>query len=291
MKGKKLGIFVAITLVAFLFAGSFSLNVSSSTNNAGQNSHNTAIMSDAAGTVPASSTQRASDNWAGYVVSSNFSNSQPVFWEVDGSWVVQTVTPQFSGQTYESSQWIGIGGWFNGAMIQTGTESNANGNGGTSYYAWYEMIPTATQAGNSTSVIISKMTIHQGDIIDASIYEAGSSSEWTIFIYDTTTGQYYQNNFGYSPDMRSAEWIDERPYDTNTGTYYPLAYFGTAYFGPQYTNGYSNRGYDTNGYIYDINSLPNYELYIIDSSGNMLAQASALGSDGNSFTVTWYAST
>ncbi len=294
MKYRKISISLAVLFTAILFASSLIVVTTSISSGSSQSKtvESTDLrISNNSGFLKETTTQgtATTENWAGYLVASSLSNPQPVFYEVDGSWIVQTPAGHFYGTETYSSQWIGIGGWFSNTLIQVGTESNAHNYYQNSYYAWYEMLPTSTQAGNSSNVKITSLAVHSGDVIDASISEYQSSSEWTIYIQDVTTGQSYQNNFHYSPDMKSAEWIEERP--TVNGNYANLANFGTAYFGPQYTSGYYNRAYDTNGYIYDINSLPYDSISMYDSSGTLMASPSSLGSDGNSFTVTWHSST
>ena len=73
-------------------------------------------------------------NWAGYAVS----ESSPTVTSVLGSWIVQPAQPNVNA-TY-SSQWIGIGGFSDSSLIQTGTESDYY-NGSAHYDAWYELLP------------------------------------------------------------------------------------------------------------------------------------------------------
>ncbi len=239
--------------------------------------------------------QTYSSNWAGYIAASSISDPQPDITYVTGSWIVQSAPAHFGYNAY-SSQWIGIGGAFTGdpTLIQVGTESN--GYWWTSqYYAWYEMLPTSTQSGNSSGVLLSSMTIHPGDVMDAYISEYGSSSEWQIFIGDLTTGQYYMNEFHYQPSMISAEWIEERP--TLSSGLPSLENFGTAYYGPQYTgNSNPNQVGFSNGVFYTIGGAFAYESVDMTSNGlstgTLLASASALTGTTyplDSFTVTWHA--
>src|ERR1035441_8393919 len=74
-------------------------------------------------------------NWSGYV------DTGSTFSGVGGEWTVPAVQP--SGVLAASSQWIGIDGATNSSLIQTGTSSITQ-NGGTQYFAWYEILPAAS---------------------------------------------------------------------------------------------------------------------------------------------------
>jgi len=74
----------------------------------------------------------ATTNWSGYV------DTGAQFTGVSGSWVVPAV--QDSAPTQASATWIGIDGFSDDTLIQTGTEQITSG-GATSYDAWYELLP------------------------------------------------------------------------------------------------------------------------------------------------------
>src|SRR5690349_15017483 len=82
-----------------------------------------------------------SQNWAGYVAGGSSPGKQ--FSSVSGSWVQPTVKCG-AGQTY-SAFWVGLGGSAGGssALEQTGTQADCTADGGTEYYAWYELVPAA----------------------------------------------------------------------------------------------------------------------------------------------------
>src|ERR1043165_3390538 len=73
----------------------------------------------------------SSSNWSGYAITGNFTAAT-------GSWTVQTAG-QSRKPTY-SSQWIGIDGFNNSNLIQTGTESDYY-SGSAHYAAWWEILP------------------------------------------------------------------------------------------------------------------------------------------------------
>lgn len=208
---------------------------------------------------------------------------------ISASWEVQKVGSHIYGTTV-SSQWAGIGGHFTGdALIQAGTASYATGGYGHRYFAWYEMLPTSSQSGNSSAVQV--FSVSPGDVIDVEISEWGqSSSTWQITIGDVTNGMLYQNIFTYTPDMKYAEWIEERTQLNKDH----LANFGTAHFGPYFT-GISNNPNEVedsaNSVFYNIGQLPNYNItmYNDTSNRNLAVPGPLFGTiyQSDSFNVTW----
>jgi Peptidase A4 family len=160
----------------------------------------------------------ASSNWSGYALSGSGYTS------VSGSWTVQAVTAGH-GSSY-SSQWIGIDGFNNSNLIQTGTESDFV-NGAARYDAWWEILPAA-------ETVIPSMTVHPGDHMTASVVK-GSGSSWTITIKDDTTGASFSTVKTYTGPQTSAEWIEEAP--TVGGHVATLANYGLTTFDPGTING------------------------------------------------------
>jgi len=76
----------------------------------------------------------SSSNWSGYAVTG------AGFTAVTGSWSVQSVSA--TKKASYSSQWIGIDGFNNSSLIQTGTESDYV-QGAARYAAWWEILPAA----------------------------------------------------------------------------------------------------------------------------------------------------
>ncbi len=141
-------------------------------------------------------------NWAGYIVASDLQNPQATVTSVTASWTVPRVVTSLQDEF--SAIWIGIGGFFDQTLIQTGTEQDSI-QGQAEYSVWYELLP-------QNSVTIDTISVSPGDQISASIQLVNSNTnEWMIDIKDTTTNQEYNNNFFYSASKLSAEWIVERP--------------------------------------------------------------------------------
>jgi hypothetical protein len=155
----------------------------------------------------------ASSNWSGYARSgSGFSS-------VAGQWTVQAAAA--SNRATYSSEWVGIDGFTNNSLIQTGTESDYY-NGAAHYAAWWEILPAA-------ETVISSINVKPGDLMTASVTK-GSGSSWTITIKDDSTGQSFSTVQTYTGPQTSAEWIEEAP--TVGGHIATLANYGLTTFDP-----------------------------------------------------------
>jgi hypothetical protein len=150
----------------------------------------------------------AASNWSGYAETGAFTG-------VSGTWIVPQVSRTTSA-TY-SSAWIGVDGFNNSDLIQTGTEEDYY-NGSAHYNAWWEILPAAETAISSSSYPVSP-----GDSTSAQIWETSTtvstgrshqrSTEhiWQIGITDTTRGWHFRTSQAYNGPGTSAEWILEAP--------------------------------------------------------------------------------
>jgi hypothetical protein len=129
-----------------------------------------------------------------------------------------------SSKPTASSNWIGIDGYNNSSLIQTGTESDYY-NGAPHYYAWWEILPAAETE-------ISTIAVNPGDTVSASISK-GSGSLWTITIKDGS--QTFTTTKTYTGPQTSAEWIEEAT--SFGGRVAPLASYGQTMFDPGTVNG------------------------------------------------------
>jgi peptidase A4-like protein len=160
----------------------------------------------------------SSSNWSGYALSGSGYSS------VTAHWVVQAVTR--SRKATYSSEWVGIDGFNNSSLIQTGTESDYS-NGAAHYDAWWEILPAA-------ETVIPSVPVSPGDQMSASITK-GSGSSWTITISDTSRNETFSTVQTYTGPQTSAEWIEEAP--TVGGRIAPLANYGQTTFDPGTVNG------------------------------------------------------
>jgi hypothetical protein len=158
----------------------------------------------------------ASSNWSGYAVTGSSYNT------VTAKWIVPAVAA--SRKATYSSDWVGIDGYNNSDLIQTGTESDYY-NGSAHYAAWWEILPAA-------ETVIPSIAVRPGDTVTASIAK-GSGSSWKITITDG--GKSFTTTQTYTGPQTSAEWIEEAP--TVGGRVAPLANFGQATFDPGTVNG------------------------------------------------------
>jgi peptidase A4-like protein len=221
-----------------------------------------------------------SQNWAGYVAGGT------QFSSVSGSWV-QPTAKCGSGQTY-SAFWVGIGGSSNqsSALEQTGTQANCTADGGTEYYAWYELVPAAP--------VKLDLAIKPGDHISAKVNVSGSNV--TVLMSDQTTGQSTSKTLQMdNPDTSSAEWIAEAPSACDgsgaTGNCQPLplADFGTVQFtsATATANGHTGTISDPNwsSQPVQLGGGGVSEVSYGSGTGSSGASPSALSSDGSSFSV------
>lgn len=160
----------------------------------------------------------ASSNWSGYAVTGSGFKSVTARWTV-------TAVAKSRRATY-SSEWVGIDGYNNSSLIQTGTEADYY-SGSAHYDAWWEILPAA-------ETVIPSISVRPGNVMTASIKQSSGSS-WTITITDTSTGASFNTTQTYTGPQTSAEWIEEAP--TVGSRVATLANYGLATFDPGTVNG------------------------------------------------------
>lgn len=137
----------------------------------------------------------SSSNWSGYALS----GKKGVYRRISAEWTVPFVRPT-SGSSY-SSAWIGIDGFHNSNLIQTGTGHDFV-QGRPHYYAWWEILPY------SETVI--PLEVQPGDCIRAVITKR-SRSNWLISLRNLTQNWTFITIQSYKGPQTSAEWILEAP--------------------------------------------------------------------------------
>ena len=251
----------------------------------------------------AATQEGASENWAGYVVTSNDDSG---FSAVSGQWTAGKVTCTANSEPTYSAYWVGLGGGGqqSSALEQIGTQADCSTTGVARYYAWYELVPSAP--------VKIALTINAGDSIWART--AVSGDQVSLYIRDQTTKQTWSKTLtmtAATPDTSTAEWVAEAPSECANGTTgectpLPLANFGTVSFKNAHTtsNGHVGSIDDSNwtaeaielepssdsafgggpgGYLqggYGSSSLDSS--YATSSEG---AAPTALSKDGTSFSV------
>ena len=211
-----------------------------------------------------------STNWSGYAVASSLAApAVGAVSDVSGSWVVPTVVCTNRSSNY-SSNWVGIDGYSDNTVEQTGTEHDCY-RGRAQYYAWFEFYPQAES-------YISSMVVHPGDTMNGEVKYVGNSS-YTTTISDQTTGQSYSTTRRMNAARESAEWITEAP--SSWFGVLPLANFGTT--------GFTNASATLSGHTGSITdpAWANDPLTMVTNGGQPKAVLSNLSTDGTSFNVTW----
>jgi hypothetical protein len=256
----------------------------------------------ALGAVPAAASaattdvsQASSENWSGYVVggSSNSSTTAKSFKTVSGSWVVPTAKCTTTSGTSYSAFWVGLGGaGQTEALEQAGTEANCSSTGQASYYAWYELVPSAP--------VKVDLAVHPGDHISTHVTVDGTAV--TVSVANETTGQTFSKNLTMSnPDTSSAEWIAEAPSACDGSisqcTPLPLTDFGKVSFtssSATTTDGHTGTISDPEWSADAVSLTPGagtsgFQGASLDSSDSSSGAAtpSSLSSDGSSFSVAY----
>ena len=218
-------------------------------------------------------------NWAGYVLQGQ------TYTSVSGSWTVPSVSCGSDAGSV-SSTWVGIDGFNEQTVEQTGTYSNCviftN-----SFGAWWEMVPTdSVQQGINEPV-------SPGDQMTASVVFQGTPGFYFLDLsndgngnnkdqWSFTTEQFDADN----PTNTTAEWITEH---TSTAPFsFPLAPFGSVTF-TSAVAGTGPAGTISDSPIRDFNQ--NEEVNMVQNPGTALATTlvttSSLFSNGTAFTTTW----
>jgi Peptidase A4 family len=208
-----------------------------------------------------------SDNWSGYAVVGT------AFTEARGSWRIPRVNCAVNPNGAVSF-WVGIDGWNNDTVEQTGTESQCNGYEPVTY-AWYEFVPKA-------GVTIRSVKVSPGEDMEADVRYNGL--EFVVTIWDLTTGRYFRTSAAVPRAKRaSAEWIAE------SNGYTGLPDFDAVRFGNDFT-----KADDTNFASDATASGPigafgkRVQVSILGRKNVDEAVPSLLSFDGTSFTVTYW---
>ena len=203
-----------------------------------------------------SATTVESSNWSGYAAT----GSTGEFTSVSSSWVQPALT--CTSKTTYSSYWVGLDGYSNSALEQTGTEADCI-SGKAVYGAWWEVLPAAETAYS--------VTVKAGDSLSASVKDNGNGT-FTMTLTDSTEGwtktTTHAGSSGYQDS--SAEVIAEAT-EVN-GSIAKLSDFGTVTF----TNATA-----------DGSALANYSPNEIIMAGNTDIKAQPGGISGGTFSDTW----
>ena len=232
--------------------------------------HNQPAAQVAKNSVQVAPISNVSSNWSGYAVTASANSVS----NVAGTWTVPSVSTKTNGY---SSIWVGIDGYSSSTVEQIGTDSDVV-NGKATYYAWYEMYPSA-------SMTINSMTVKPGDSITGSVSYDATGKDFVLTIADTTESETFTKTLAVKNAARSsAEWIVEAP-SSGYGIL-PLANFGTATF----TDAYAT----VNGTTGPIDSWQSYAINMAsrsttEASTSALTDSATATGMASGFTVTYNA--
>ena len=217
-------------------------------------------------------------DWAGYAVTGASVTS------VAGSWTQPSALCTGRKAT-QAAAWVGIDGFASTdkTVQQIGTDADCTKGtkkrpGGASYYAWFELFPSAVVVLSPASYPVSP-----GDVLTASVTLVGSSYRLVI----TDGGRWgfatLQAVTGVAPLDSSAEWIVEAPTTCVRVKCkpFPLTNFGSVTF----------TGATANGLAVNSSVFTSHQVVMSkNKKGTVLkASPSALLPGGTSFSVTWLA--
>lgn len=239
-------------------------------------------------------------HWAGYV---HMEPSSYVF----GEWIVPKVSAPSANWPAYCSQWVGLGGYCSKTLVQTGTASDIDRSGYSSYYPWFELLGTNYETSNE--VKIKNLTCKPNDQIDSEVSTSISGNTMTVkfCICNETTN--LQTSFAITVTQfnnvpNSAEWISEAPAITFNGqpcTYsYPLT--TTTFNGSHNTASFTDCAYrsSANSSTMGINESTSLAKYTLTNGSKILAQPGNIGAGSvpfwiifaldysSGFDVNWY---
>ena len=145
-----------------------------------------------------------------------------------GFWKVPTVSrpdePESKDGGWNSSTWVGIDGWNQNDVLQTGTTQQVDSNGDTHYSAWYEWFGP-DQDGSPDYINETKIKnfgVYPGQELFASVQYINGNSRGRLFLANVDSGDYFTIDLDPPPGVQfngaSVEWIMEDPNGGETDT-------------------------------------------------------------------------
>jgi hypothetical protein len=257
--------------------------------NAARSSTATGVTHDVLSTTSAAAATDISTNWAGYAVAA----VSTAYTSVTGTWTEPTVACGAGDAGTSSAFWVGLGGLnaTSQALEQVGTSADCSNLNQPTYYAWYELVPSAS--------VKVKLKVNPGDTITTSVNVINATTV-EVQVKNRTRKTSFTNKLTFAtPDLTSAEWIAEAPSqcDQFRCTPIPLANFSSVSFSRTAAIGNSIGGTITNPSwtTSSIQLVPNGSSgffpgpnrFASVSSSTAGATPGQVSADGKSFTVTW----
>lgn len=202
--------------------------------------------------------------------------------DVQANWHVPCVLA--TTKPANSVQWVGLAGAQQGGnLLQVGTLQNISSTGSAVYYAWW------SDLGDPSYQNVTKLYN-----VGCQDYVFGEASSTTVYLDDYTNNTYVsRSDTAHPAGNQTAEWIVER--EGSLLTYPPLANFSpyeaTFYYTEADQNGVvKNVGHTTHDSVY-MCSLDLFHNPSCGAGSDLLANPTAISSDGATFGVHWDAST
>jgi hypothetical protein len=167
----------------------------------------------------------ASLNWSGYAVV-GAAGAVP-FYSALGHWTVPTVRQRFGACSTRgdySAQWVGIDGFDNRHLLQSGSEADAfcaAGQQQAEYYPWVEWLPAPEISIRRFLSPRRQLPFRPGDYLMVQVWATnwvnGASQTGHLLFADLTQNWHFRLAFassalhGDAVVGRSAEWVVERP--------------------------------------------------------------------------------
>jgi hypothetical protein len=198
--------------------------------------------------------EEQSTNWSGYAAYGQ------TFTEAQGSWVQPTAHCALKGrQLALAAFWVGLDGYGNRTVEQTGTEADCEGTRPI-YYAWFELYPERP--------FVIEEPVEPGDELHAKV------TQGTLELEDRTQGWTSTEEFPTAKlEFSSAEWIAEAPFSRFTD-FESVAFSGASASTAEATG--------------PIGSWENDSVTLVSSHGRRataLAEPGPFEADGSAFTV------
>lgn len=224
----------------------------------------------------ATSNITTSINWTGY---EGWEPTGNWYGESELTWTVPSLTVNSGTPPRYSSQWPGIGAghYASNELVQAGTEADSYGYSGTSYYWWWEIVPTYAY-----QVRVNTMPISPGQFVGSDVYYAPTPNglRATFYLSNWSASKYTSFSVTLAAGQKSggqAESITERT--EVSGSYPPLSLFGTIR--------YTHMTWRTEGRYFCIGQLPNTRLTMLSLTETYtIAQSRWTDSGGCSFKST-----
>ena len=211
-----------------------------------------------------------SGNWSGYA---DAACSSCALRYVAAVFTIPSVNCAESQANANVSEWVGLDGWTDNTVEQTGIDAYCNG-ATAEYYGWVEMFPSAplTYTG----------PMNVGDAIEANVYYNASTGQWQTSLTDVTNGNYLDSSqpcpAGSTCRNSSAEVITEAP---ASGGILPLADYGQmTYAAAQVTSRNGTRGDLASNGLWSADSVT------MDNAAGQTSTPSAV-EGGQAFLTTW----